>query len=82
MLISFADLIQNVTIEERVTLLEIQVMEIEEDLTGLDEDVGFLFDEQAIKDERLFTVEQTTVEITAELVSVDDDLESGSFLST
>ena len=82
-----AGLIQNVTIEERVALLEIQAVEIEEDVTtlgvglvGLGENVDFLFDEQIIQDERLFTVEQTTVEITAELVSVDDDLESEFFL--
>ena len=54
----FVELIQNTTIEERVSLLEIQVVEIEEDLTGLDEDVGFLFDEQVIQDERLFSLEQ------------------------
>ena len=43
---------RNVTIEERVALLEIQVVEIEEDVTGLEADftdlegyVDFLFDE-------------------------------------
>ena len=80
---SFVDLIQNTTIEERVTLLEIQVVEIQEDLaevdedvTGLDQDVNFLFDEQVIQDARIFTLEQTTVTINAELVAVDDELES------
>ena len=49
------ELIQNATIEERVSLLEIQVVEIQEDVTGLgvdvtelDESVDFLFDEQVI----------------------------------
>ena len=65
-----------------MSLLEIQVVEIEEDITGLniglaevDENVDFLFDETVIQDERLFSLEQTTVEITAELVAVDDELE-------
>ena len=53
-----------------MALLEIQVGEIEEDVTslgvglaGLGENVDFLFDEQVIQDERLFSLEQTTVEI-------------------
>ena len=56
---------QNATIEERVALLEIQVVEIEEDLTGLgvgltevDENVDLLFDEQVIQDERILGLEQ------------------------
>ena len=74
---------QNTTIEERVIILETQVVEIEEDVTtlgigleGLGEDVEFLFDETVIQDERIFTLEQTTIAINAELVGVDDDLES------
>ena len=56
---------QNNTIEERVTLLEVQVadlredvtviqgdvVEVDEDLTELEGDVNFLFDEQVIQDE-------------------------------
>ena len=60
-LLSFlVDMLQNTTIEERVALLEIQVVviqddltEVDEDVTGLDQDVNFLFDEQVIQDERL-----------------------------
>ena len=58
------DLIQNETIEERVALLEIQVADIEEDvintridLSELEGDVNFLFDEQVIQDERLLGLE-------------------------
>ena len=65
---------QNATIEERVALLEIQVVEIQEDVSGLDEDVtllegdvNFLFDETVIQDERLFTLEQTSIETTADV---------------
>ena len=68
----FADLILNDTLEERVTLLETQVVELEEDLTVLNEDViglrldhtqlegdvNFLFDETVIQDERIFSLEQ------------------------
>ena len=60
---------QNTTIEERVSLLEIQVTEIEEDLTDLDQDVNFLFDEQVIQDERLFQLETESGEIQDDIVS-------------
>ena len=69
-----------------MALLEIQVVEIQEDitglgtdLTGLDEDVGFLFDEQVIQDERLLNLETEMEEIDEQLIIVDDDLE-GKFL--
>ena len=75
-------LFQNMTIEERVSLLEIQVGELEEDvmdfdvdLIELEGDVDFLFDETVIQDERLFALEQITVAITADLVAVDDELD-------
>ena len=58
-------------------------MEIQEDitglgvdLTGLDEDVGFLFDEQVIQDERLLNLEETSDGIIGELDLIEDDLES------
>ena len=82
-LLSILDSLQNTTIEERVTLLEIQVTDIREDLTttegnvaDLDQDVNFLFDEQVIQDERLFSLEQTSLGILGELDSVEDELES------
>ena len=66
-LLSFTGSMQNMTIEERVSLLEIQVVEIQEDLTEVDEDVtllegdvNFLFDEQVIQDERLLRLEDDT----------------------
>ena len=53
-------MVQNGTLEERVTLLEIQVTVIQDDVTDLEVnlmelqgDVNFLFDEQVIQDERL-----------------------------
>ena len=68
----------NTTVEERVSLLEIQV-------NDLDQDVNFLFDEQAIQDERLlnhderlFSLEQTSLDILGELDSIEDELESES----
>ena len=39
------------------------------DLTGLDEDVGFLFDEQVIQDERLLNLETETEEVDEQLVT-------------
>ena len=70
------DLVQNTTIEERVALLEIQVVEIEQDVTDLDQDVNFLFDEQIIQDERLFSLEQETDAIDTRLLIIDNDLDT------
>ena len=70
----FSEWSQNATIEKRVSLLEIQVVEIQEDVTdldedvtGLDQDVNFLFDEQVIQDARIFTLEQTSIEFSEEV---------------
>ena len=53
---------RNSTLEERVALLELQVVD-------LDEDVDFLFDKQIIQDERIFSLEQTSIETTAAVES-------------
>ena len=70
------DLLLNATIEERVSLLEIQVVEIEEDLTDLgddvmllEENVNFLFDETVIQDERIYNLEQTSIGILGDIQS-------------
>ena len=44
-------------------------MEIEEDVTGLDEDVAFLFDEQVIQDERLLNLETSSTEVNEQVES-------------
>ena len=49
---------------------------IQDDLTDLDEDVGFLFNEQVIQDERLLNLEETSLDILGELDLIEDDLES------
>ena len=67
--------IQNTTIEERVALLEIQVTDIEGQVTDLDQDVNFLFDEQVIQDERIFSLEQRFIEVDEE-VEGNDQLDS------
>ena len=57
-----------------MTLLEIQVEQIQDDVTGLtvglmevDENVDFLFDEQVIQDERLLNLETETEGIEEEV---------------
>ena len=52
--------------------MEIQenVTELDEDVAGLDQDVNFLFDEQVIQDARIFTLKQTSIYITADVESV------------
>ena len=70
------ELLQNATIEERVSLLEIQVVEIEKDVTGLDQDVNFLFEETIIQDERIFNLDQTSIGILGDLELVEGDIDS------
>ena len=77
---SFAEFLQNTTIEERVTILEAQVIVLDDEVTDLEVnlmelegDVNFLFDETVIQDERIFTLEQTTDAINAELNLIDDE---------
>ena len=64
-----------VVIQDGLTEVGEDVTGLEVDLTELDENVDFLFDEHIIQDERLFSLEQTTDAINAELVAVDDELE-------
>ena len=73
--LSFSDKVQNSTIEERVSLLELQVVDLEENVVDLDEDVDFLFDEQVIQDERLLNLEEAMDAINTRLVTIDDELE-------
>ena len=72
----FLGLIQNATIEERVTLLEIQVAEVDERVGLLGGDVNFLFDETVIQDERIFILEQTSNDVDDELDLINGELES------
>ena len=71
-----AELFQNTTIEERVALLEIQVVEIEEDISILIENDDFLFDEQVIQDEQILDLEQENDVIDTRLLIIDNELES------
>ena len=47
-------------IEDDVTDLEVNLIELEGD-------INFLFDEQVIHDERIFTLEQTSIETSEEV---------------
>ena len=65
-----------------MALLEIQVVVIQDDVTGLEVDltelegdVNFLFDEQVIQDERLLNLEETSVQVVVELAEVNADLQ-------
>ena len=65
---------QKSTIEERVSLLEIQVEEIEEDVADLDQDVNFLSDEQVIQDARLLELEWTSNDVIVELTEINANI--------
>ena len=60
-------LVQNLTIEERVAVLEGQVVIIQDELSDIETDVDFLFDEQIIQDERLLNLEEETSVINEEV---------------
>ena len=71
----------NNTIDERVSLLEVQVADLREDVTDVDEDVtrlyedvSFLFDEQVIQDERLLELEQTDNQVVVELAEINANI--------
>ena len=65
-----------------MALLEIQVVEIEEDVTGLgvdltelEGDVNFLFDLQIIQDEKLFDLEETSDQVVVELAEINANIQ-------
>ena len=83
MLILVTGLAQNATIEERVSQLEVQIVEIQEDVTEvetrvelLEGNVDFLFDQTVIQDERIFILEQTSDNVDDELDLINGELES------
>ena len=48
-------------------VLEGQVLVIQDEVTDIEADVDFLFAETVIQDERLFTLEQTSIDTTADV---------------
>ena len=58
-----------------MALLELQVLDIQEDVGNLDENVDFLFDEQVIQDERIFSLEETSDQIIVQLVQINGNVE-------
>ena len=65
-----------------MSLLEVQVAdmreditEVEEDVIGLVEDVNFLFDEQIIQDQRLLNLETTSTQVIVELAEINENVE-------
>ena len=48
-------------------VLEGQVLVIQDEVSGIEADVDFLFAETVIQDERIFTLEQTSIETTADV---------------
>ena len=48
-------------------VIEDDVRDLEVNLMELKGDVNFLFDEQVIQDERIFTLEQTSIQTSEEL---------------
>ena len=56
-------------------LLESQVVVIQDEVSDIETDVDFLFDEQIIQDERLLNLEEETDTIDTRLLIIDNDLE-------
>ena len=74
-LFSLSEQLQNSTLEERVELLEIQVVVIQDEVSDLETNIDFLFDEKVIQDEKLLDLEQETEEIDEQLVVIGDRLD-------
>ena len=49
--------------------------DLEENVTDLNEDVNFLFDEQVIQDERLLNVEETSDQVVVELFQINANIQ-------
>ena len=62
-------------LEAQVVVLDDEVSDLEVDLTELEGDVNFLFEETIIQDERIFSLEQTTIAIDADLIRLMTNLE-------
>ena len=58
-----------------MSLLELQVVDLEENMVDWDEDVNFLFDEQVIQDERLLELEQTSYKVVVELIEINANIQ-------
>ena len=56
-------------------LLEGQVVVLKDEVSDIETDVDFLFDEQIIQDERLLNLEEETDTIDTRLLIIDNDLE-------
>ena len=51
-------------------LLEGQVVVIQDEVSDIELDVNFLFDEEIIQDERLFSLEQISIDVDAQLDAI------------
>ena len=56
-------------------LLEGQVVVLQDEVSDIETDVDFLFDETVIQDERLLNLEQETDVINTRLLIIDNELE-------
>ena len=61
-------------------LLEGQVLVIQNEVSDMETDVDFLFDEQIIQDERLLNLEEETDVIDTRLIIIDNDLEGTNYV--
>ena len=66
---------QNSTLEERVELLEGQVVVLQDEVSDIEANVNFLFDETIIQDQRIFSLEQISIDVDEQLDIIDDTLE-------
>ena len=73
------EVILNSTLEERVEMLEIHMAQAEDDidnlgmdLTELEGDVGFLFDDQLIQNQRIFNLEEESSVLNEDVQGMSD----------
>ena len=56
----FTEKLENITIEERVSLLEIEMEEVQGEVVEVQDEVIILFSQQVIQDDRLGNLEEDT----------------------
>ena len=63
-------------------LLEGQVVVLQDEVSDIEADVDFLFDEQAIQDERLLNHDQRLISLEEETNAIDNELEGTKLCSS
>ena len=70
----FTEKLENITIEERVSLLEIEMEEIQGEVAEVQDEVIILFSQQVIQDDRLGNLEEDTDQLELDVEGKSESL--------